>query len=129
MLLLLTACASSSSGTSQPTTCKRTDRSGTYRIVYTTVSGNCGDIPQTNVDFNTIDPTCKVVSDRWSENDCKLERTLECALPNSSQKIVAVTRQTAEDGSKVSGSFTISATSKDGKTSCDGTYDATASRL
>lgn len=136
VLLLASACSSADNdGPPAPTTCQRTDRSGTYRQYYATQGGNCGNLDSEIVSLDAptpgastgAGPQCTVESERWSDGDCKLERTVSCTTPDAATTGVAVTRQQAQDGSLITGTMSVTVRLRDG-TTCRGTYGVTAQR-
>jgi len=135
-LLLVVGCSGAeNSGPPAPTACERTDRTGTYRQYYTTQGGNCGDLDSDIVSYDAptpgastgAGPKCTIESERWSENDCKVERTISCTSPDFVSTGTAVSRQQTQDGSSVTGTFSVSVRASDGS-SCRGTYGITAVR-
>lgn len=131
LLLSVVACSSSVDSEDAPTTCRRTDRAGTYLQHLERESGNCGVIDDAVVSFST--PTagsgaaCTVDAEAWSEGDCKVERTVTCDGPDGTSTFVAVTRQQTADGSRITGIFTVSVKLRSG-TTCRGTYSLTSTR-
>jgi hypothetical protein len=126
-LLALAGCASATPSTPPPSACRKTDRAGTYRQTFTTESGACGDLPEQLVSFT--DPmasaapgiACRITSETWSDNDCKLERTISCRGPDGLTTGTGVTRQETANASVVDGTFSVSVRLNDGWT-CQGTY-------
>ncbi len=137
VLALLIGCSSAATQPPGPSSCKRGDRVGTYRLTWTEQSGTCGPIPSSLVSLNADDGKgatagCTLHSDVWSENDCKNERTFTCmqTVNDPAQwggkgtvttDSVAVTRQQTANGSHITGTISVrlGATSGD---SCNGTY-------
>jgi hypothetical protein len=134
-LVLIGCGGENNSGPPAPTACQRTDRSGTYRQYYTTQGGNCGELDSELVSYDAptpgastgAGPACTIEAERWSENDCKLERTVACTSPDFVTTGTGVSRQQTEDGSMIGGTFTVSVRLRDGST-CRGTYGLTAYR-
>lgn len=131
-LFAVSACASEAGGEPAPTACKRTDRSGTYLQTFETRAGTCGDMDDQLVNFDApAGPAggggCTVTHENWSENDCKLERTVACTGPDGASTLTGVTRQQTANGSTVSGTFTVSVRLDNGSV-CSGTYAVTAVR-
>jgi len=136
--LLLVGCSGAESAEPSPppppppSTCARTDRTGTYQQFFDTLDGNCGRIPSQLVNFDAPQPgtgagdggapPCIVSFERWSESDCKLERTVSCREPKGTSELVGVTRQQTQDGSWITGTFTVSVQPSDGTPPCRGTY-------
>jgi hypothetical protein len=99
---------------------------------FVTRGGNCGELEGELVSFDKpAGPAggggCTVTGERWSENDCKLDRTVSCTFPDSVMTFTAVTRQQTANGSTIGGTFSVSARFRDGS-SCSGTYDVTSVR-
>jgi hypothetical protein len=113
-----------------------TERSGTYRATFTTVDGTCGDQVSAliRLDPNAAPPsTCmRTFDDVWSDDMCRLERSLLCDAPGvcngCSQETVGITTQVTETGSVLSGLMTISLYDSDGTLLCVGTYQMRAER-
>ncbi len=130
---LLGCSSSEGGGAPAPTACKQTDRTGTYRQSFQLQTGDCGKLDDAIVSFDnptgsaTPGTTCDVKSERWSDSDCKLERTIECTTPDGVTNAAAVTSQQTQDGSSLAGVFTVSVRLKSGAT-CTGTYGITATR-
>ncbi len=127
---LVVGCSAES--TSAPTSCKREDRVGTYQVTFVEQSGTCGKVNSQLVSFNPGTPGsggagdgCTVHSERWSENDCKLERDVTCIVPPGSVRTVAVTRVQAANASEITGTMTITISGPD---ACTGTYVTDAVR-
>ncbi|HYE91594.1 MAG TPA: hypothetical protein VEA38_11270 [Terriglobales bacterium] len=108
--------------------CEKTDRRGTYMMTYTTVSGNCGELPSGLANFDTPQPNCTTKSEIWSENDCKVDDVSECTIDTGGKvEATTVSRQTIEDGSRIEGTMTFNATNTRAG-NCFGTYKVTAVR-
>jgi hypothetical protein len=124
---LLGACG----GADDPITCSPSERAGTYLLTYETLSGNCGNLPQTVVrlegpDQGLIEGCALDVPDRWSEDGCKVERAFTCLEPaagdGATSEFVGVTTQETDDGSRISGTMTARLFASDGSQTCLGTY-------
>ena len=134
MALALVGCTSGSTSAALPTSCKQTDRVGTYRITYVEQSGNCGPIDSQLVSLNPGEPGgmgagagCTLNSERWSEGDCKLERDVTCPLPGGGTvRTVGVTRAQTANSSELAGPATFTIASPKG--ACNGTYALDAVR-
>lgn len=116
-----------------PLVCEMSDRSGTYLSVFTTKSGNCGDLPEELGrldDASGLPDYCAFdADDRWSENDCKLERAYTCVTDSGvTTSAVAVTEQRDESGATLSGLVTLRATNGPTGETCVGTYAVTLTR-
>jgi hypothetical protein len=111
-------------------TCSKESRTGTYLVTYETLGGTCGDLPPMVVVGGTpVSSDCTVNFDRWSTDECTLERTLTCT--DASGVIVetqAVTTQAAADGSRITGTATYTLRNTSSVTLCVGTYDMTYAR-
>jgi hypothetical protein len=116
--------------------CAPEDRTGTYRATFTTVDGNCGDQIGSLVRLDpsaAIPETCAFTfEDAWSDDLCKLERSLLCETPaicsGCSQETIAITEQETNDGSLITGLMTIRVLDYDGTMLCMGTYSVRAQR-
>jgi hypothetical protein len=125
------------SGMAPPTSCKASDRTGTYLTVATErPGGSCGAVPDalgrlTDSLPDPWDPRCTITSERWSEGDCKLERTIECVFEGDGLRTtgVGVTDQVMQDGSHLEGLMTQTAYDlATGATVCVSSYDIAATR-
>ena len=128
--LLAMGCSSADGGEQAPAACQKTDRSGTYRQSFTTQAGDCGDLDDAIVSFDAPAPpagggSCTVTSERWSEGDCKLERTMACVTSTGRSTGTFVSRQQTANGSTITGLGTISIRLNSGS-ACTGTYAITA---
>ena len=143
----MVACSSATEGRGEPlpATCKRTDRTGTYRLTWTEQSGTCGPIEAELVSLNPAEDGkpagtagCTLHSAVWSEGDCKSEVAATCvtriADPTQyggygsvTNDAVAVTRQTTANGSRIEGTFSVRLQNSDGQ-SCQGVYGAVYER-
>ncbi len=146
--LFLLGCSAETGGSSSQaqavTSCRKDDRAGTYMMTLTKRSGSCPDIDEQLVSFDdaadgkTGGSECVVESERWSEGDCKLDRAVTCGRQYSdptqwggyggmTSRAVVVTRQVAQDGSRLEGVYTTTVEMTDGY-SCTGTYAVVAVR-
>lgn len=138
---LLIACAADSQPDTRPTSCEKTQRSGTYMMTYAEQSGGtCGAMPSGLVRFDPNAPAgdgCMVQSEAWSEGDCTLERDVTCtgtyASPTQyggkgafTNHMTAVTRQVTADGSRIEGTITMRIELSSG--ACSSTYAVVATR-
>lgn len=117
-VLLFVGCASESPTTKALTSCKQSDRHGSYLATWTTVSGNCGAIASSVVILDAsapLEPGCSIGYENWSNGDCTVDRKIKCA---TSEATGTSTQKTA-DGSVIDGTITISIT---GASACFGTY-------
>jgi hypothetical protein len=95
-------------------------------------SGDCGAVPDqvVRIDY-TPDPgpgCVALATDRWSEGDCKLERSQRCTVTDGSVlDFTAVTTQEDPDGARLTGIATLHLVTVNGQT-CTGTYDLVATR-
>lgn len=107
------------------------DRDGTYSIRYTTVSGDCGEFPETlgRLDSGApVAPPCeRTAPDDVSADECRLDRSIRCLQDGGETEVVGYTEDVSGDGSRLEGSMTFSITLADGQ-SCVGTYDVVAVR-
>lgn len=135
-LLLVVGCSSAdnSTSTSQPnrlTSCRKEDRVGTYLFhMAERPGGNCGPVKDQLVQLQSDPPAtttspggvvCKLTASSLSEGDCKADTTVECLSPGGTSKSISVARQTAQDGSAMSGTVTMTVST--GSTFCQSTYD------
>lgn len=120
----------------EPLSCAKTDRTGTYFVTYTTVSGDCGDIPDglgRLDDAEALPDICALdAADRWSDGDCKLERAYSCLEagigPGVQSHTIAVTTQDDDSGARITGTITMRITDPSGVQLCNGTYQLSAVR-
>ncbi len=89
-------------------------------MAYSLQSGTCGIIETSLVSLNpqatgTGGPACSVTSERITEGQCKLERTLDCGDGTST----IVSRDVSGDGSQLEGTLSLSIS---GRNPCHGTY-------
>lgn len=135
VLVGLLGCSSAEDGPPPPGSCNKSDRNGTYRQTYEKQDGNCGDLPAQIVSFDALPSSgsttpglrCTLASEHWSENDCKLARIVQCSDAGGASTTTVVTRQQTQNGSTITGSFSVSVRLRDG-TTCLGTYGVTAIR-
>jgi hypothetical protein len=131
--LLVAACGGSDDA---PVECEISDRGGTYLFhLAERGGGTCGAIPDALQRFDSQEPSAGCAldePDRWSENDCKLERSYSCDEPaietGATSKTVAVTTQQDGGGAKITGLVTIRIFRPNGTVGCASTYDLTATR-
>jgi len=134
VVLLVISCSSGDETGGRPTTCKRSDRTGTYKISYFRQGGDCGDLPQEVARIEsggaiiTGPAKCTVSNERWSNNDCTFESTSACTTPESTSTGTGITHQETKDGSWLSGTVTVEVRKPDGAYVCRGTYTMSASR-
>lgn len=128
LVAVLAACSSSAS--TAPTTCKKTDRTGVYRVTFSTQSGSCGDLPESLINLDASGSgtaACTVNQQTYASGDCKLTTDETCPIKGGgTNHSVFVTTQETQDGSQIDGAFTIqiSGTTAD----CTGTYGIKAVR-
>jgi hypothetical protein len=129
---VLLGCGDDSSGNggsgATPANCDPSQRTGTYLVQFTTVSGDCGTIASGLVMFGGSTPgeTCTLDDQTIDASGCKIDSTVECtATGNISLSEVSALAQDTADGSKLSGEITIDQTAP---TACYGTYDVTYTR-
>jgi hypothetical protein len=114
-------------GETVPVECDRDDRRGTYLIEYQETDGTCGPIPNSlaRIDGQNVTGTAECFlteQDRWSRNDCRLERSFACEIDGYLYLYTAITDSNAS-GSKLDGPMQVTV---DGE--CTGTYDVTWTR-
>lgn len=106
-------------------TCERSDRTGTYLATYVERSGNCGALPEqlgrleSSEPVDGYGPCAKAGPDVWSNDECTLERSLECADGTSG---VAISTQQDSSGDVLTGTFTLRGLD------CTSTYDVESVR-
>lgn len=117
--------------------CSQSDRVGTYLLEYYETSGDCGPIPSTltRLDGGSGVPDgCSLdAADRWSANDCKLERAYTCNLQTADgtpivASYVAIAEQQDDDAESIGGIITITVTNSAGAFVCASTYEIAAER-
>lgn len=111
-----------------PTECDRDDRRGTYLVEFDERDGNCGPVPDqvSRIDGDNPAGSAECVlteEDRWSRNNCRLERSYICALNGYTYEYIGFTDSNA-DGSELTGLMEV--TVDDGL--CTSTYDVTWTR-
>lgn len=112
-----------------PSACQKEQRQGTFLFTYTEhAGGTCGPIPSAVVSLRpgavaSASNGCQVTSEVWTENDCKLETSVQC--PTGS-KGTFVSRQVSADGGRLEGIVTYQLES--GGSGCVSTYDLLAVR-
>ncbi len=106
-----------------PVQCAKTDRHGVYLFTFTTISGDCGAVPASLVNFDDAVGVASCTSSgvTWSEGDCKKTATERCPADGTSPAFEAtvVTTQETQDGSVMDGVETLDAPGPGG---CLGTY-------
>lgn len=130
--LLVCACGSSDDAVQ----CSKTDRTGTYVAHFAErADGSCGAIPDTVLRFDgssgALAAGCVLdAPDVWSSDQCKLDRSMSCAIAGTDQtlSIVASTHQLDSDGIKIAGVESVTAYDGNGAFVCASTYDLTATR-
>lgn len=120
-----TACGSSNTGSAEPTACAQGVVSGTYLLHFTTVSGDCGTIPD-SLTNTAAASSCTLTTDTASDGDCRFDYVETCnangILTNSTGFLII----DAADGSRVHGEFTETLTGIG--VACTGTYQVTYTR-
>lgn len=108
----LILCVSAISGCG--TDCEKSDRSGTYYVAYNEVSGDCGPIDDTYIEFEDgeavgVDITGCSSTNTWSSDACSVETTGSCADYENGLAIgvAGETTQEDDDGDKISGTLSI----------------------
>lgn len=109
--------------------------SGTYRVSFDEVSGDCGDLPDINTFIEggdeEIDPGCTVASRTENERTCAGDADVTCNDTVNNLRIRQVIHLEPEpDGSSISGSTTIQAYRlSTGAYVCTSTYEVEYTRL
>lgn len=123
--ILTPACGAEDSGLE----CSPSDRDGTYLVETMERSGTCGDVGSFVVQMNngqeTIETGCTIDYERWSDSDCKLERSVTCHMPADSltSSGIGITEQMDSDGDFFEGTMTITISDYvSGATYCTSTY-------
>lgn len=138
LAVLCAACGSGDDDGGGAITCAPEERTGTYRLRYTTLDGNCGDVPESigrldNAAAELGDGCTFDAEDRWTENDCKLERAFTCPAesigPGMKTRTVAVSTQEDDSGAHLTGTTTVTVLQANGQVACVGTYELNATRL
>ena len=116
--------------------CSKTTPDGTYRIDYTNVGGDCGDIGSVVVSVqggrSQGSQGCTTNSEVYSENNCKAESTITCIdTVNRLRSVgVGVVEQTNDDGTERAGTLTMTLTDLDtAEYVCIGTYELKYTKL
>lgn len=127
-MVLMTGCAGADEGSEEPLECDPDDRRGTYLVEFDERDGNCGPVPDqvSRIDGESVTGSAECVlteDDRWSRNDCRLERSYVCALNGYTYEFIGFTDSNA-DGSELTGLMEV--TIDDGL--CTSTYDVTWTR-
>lgn len=101
-LLFFTACSSSHEN-SCPTP------AGTYHIEYTTLSGNCGEMPSADMTFPStrLTPSCTITGEHTSDDNCSASGSQTCNFGGAQFNIVT-TADTDSSGDHISGHVSIS---------------------
>jgi hypothetical protein len=112
--------------------CQFSDRSGSYLVSFTLISGNCGEFPSTLVPLNHdgAEPTppegCTYETHAWSGDQCELQTVQTCIIEsdNTSSKTTAITQQNDSSGDKITGTMSMEIRDHDDDSlKCAGTYD------
>jgi hypothetical protein len=137
LLVVLGTVACGSSDAAKSSTdfaCQQSDRTGTYLAHYVERSGNCGPLPDTvlRLDEAPMGMGTTICTDtvapRWSDRDCKLERSIHCeGTDGSVVDGTTITTQRDPDGDHITGLFTLTSTTASGAT-CTSTYESDAVR-
>jgi len=111
--------------------CSPEDRSGTYLVHYEERSdGTCGPIPDSlgrvHPDDELTEGCIFTADDVWRDDDCTLERSIECNIDGVKTTVAGLTTQQDPEGEAFEGivSFVIT----DGVTTCVSIYDVTYTR-
>jgi len=84
-MLILASCGDDdggSGGGGPDTSCSKEERTGAYDYVATATTGDChfsgpGEVHLTN-GVEGVGPGCTLVHETWSEDECTLDRALDC---------------------------------------------------
>lgn len=129
--LVLAGCSANASDDHDPSgefECNQYDRLGTFLVRFNQISGDCPTIP----DFVVPDearlgcPDGCECSAEWSDGDCLLTETADCADGDDDvgpYSIVMTTRQQDEAGRLFTGLLTRALNDASGGRLCVGTYD------
>ncbi len=108
-----------------PTSCKQADRAGTYKVTYVKQSGTCGAIDPIVASTSTPPAVgCVIASERWSDNDCTLDRDLTCTSATGAVRTIVVTHASA-GAAELTGTIGFVITGPD---ACSGVYTLDAVR-
>jgi hypothetical protein len=136
MKLLVVVCivGLAACGDDGPLECSQDDRRGTYLLRHSEMSGGgCGPVGDqlARLDGDNVGEGCIVNHERWSENDCKLERTMTCVYEADDGRavITAVSEQKDEEGESITGVLDVSLyTHSTGEFLCSSTYRMSGER-
>jgi len=131
-LLLALACSSGEDdgpGTSQANPCATPG--ATYVQSFTTVAGNCGDLPDIIVNIGnegTVTTDSPIACDKVEQDGCRAHNTgCRSRADNGCNLKSTFETEFEEDGSSASGIMTVVVSCPDGS-SCAGTYEYTFTR-
>lgn len=133
-ILAIAACSSKDKedtgpGTTEANPCATPG--ATYLTTYTTVSGNCGDIPDNVSNINndgTITTDSQTSCDKVEQDGCRAHNTgCRSKADNGCDVKNTFTTTFEDDGSSASGISTVTV-SCPGGSSCSGTYEYTMTR-
>jgi hypothetical protein len=135
-ILALMVMACSGEDESEPVTCERTDRTGTYWMEFETLSGNCGpqnaSLVRLDADMGASSGCVMSAEPRWSDADCTLESGGTCPFdalePGATVQSTLVTTQQDSAGDVITGTATMTIIGADGVGLCNGSYRVTATR-
>jgi hypothetical protein len=122
-------------GEDEEISCSLDERRGTYLAEFRTVDGNCGE--QTSavlrLDSTAMMNGCTVSGENVVSTDqCSLTSTVVCPFdqlaPGATLETTMISRQEADDGSRITGTMTMGAFDANGIEICFGTYRVTAER-
>lgn len=122
-------------GGEEEVVCAQSDREGTYLFEAEDIGGDCGPMDPVLVQMRSgdqrVDGGCVVDYEQWSEDACKLERSLTCTSTADGLIFsgVAITEQQDSQGDVFDGTMSIGIYDLDtGATLCFGTYALTYTR-
>lgn len=126
LFLAVSAC-----GTDESFDCERNDWKGYYRLTSSTLDGDCGTVEPRTVyideGIQTLDPGCIETYEQWSDNECRLDRYIECVVMTDAGSMTYTwqgnVEQGAENGKMLQARVRLAVKSNStGNTLCSGTY-------
>ena len=115
-------------GCSNDFECELPIDNGTWKITYNEVSGTCGPLENELIQYPVEDNAgCFLTKHSLDENECKLQRTVECAYDGVySEGVLSITQF---DTDFVAGQFDIWISIPTYGYSCSGIYEISLERL
>jgi len=131
LVLTMAGCGGSDEGSSGP--CEPLN--GSFRVTFTTRSGNCGQIPEMIVQSNggagdSVPSGCR--QDVWtrSADSCRLDYDQTCSIPSTGGTIREVgVSHGSVDGASMTATEQMTVTNSAGAIQCLGTYELSYTRL